>query len=163
MKRFEVEISNALIAISNQEHELEEFGRDQGARIIRERTRRKGAENWQDKGGSLICRVRAPGAKGAKSFEASWLLSKPIRGRGSKWTVHYEYLRKGVGLHYTATSLLKHARPWEEEMILEIEQTLSVLRERAKKLAKARRALMDVAKTYGIDDLVKKELEKVNE
>jgi hypothetical protein len=56
-----------------------------------------------------------------------------------KTVQRYYSIPKGRGNQYSLTKLLKHARTWEEELIISMEEEMAVIRSECKTIADLRK------------------------
>ncbi len=137
--------------LDEHERDCVTLARVHAERLMDERRKRRDEPNWQDRGGSLGLRVRERGEKGAASFRAEWIVMRRIpastkdralaknNDSRAKFVTRYFALPKGRSDQYPNSRLLKYARPWEEELILEIESEVAHLRTQVKKIVDLRR------------------------
>lgn len=145
-------VNDLLLALAREEASMASDARFMGKRLIDNRKKRKGESQWQNKGGSLVVMVRERGVN-SDSLTFTWATLTPLLISGD-YKTQRRHIPKGRGMSYPRTTLLKHARPWEQEDILTTEEMLTELRRRAKKIALCRRSLRDYMKATGLDDLL---------
>ncbi len=120
-------------------------------RLMDARKARRNEPDWQERGGSLALRVRGRGSKGSGSFRAEWVVMRRVTATAkdlqlarkgdpkAKYRTFYTTLPKGGRNNkYPDSRLLKHARDWEAELILEIESEVAEVRKQAKIIADLR-------------------------
>jgi hypothetical protein len=107
------------------------------------RMARKGQERWQERGGGLILSVTKR-SKTSHAFRLEWSVMTPVRNAKGKWVPIYQSLPRGRSDRYPTATLLKWAREWEVDMVLEMEEKAVEYRKALKAISEMRRNL----KTY---------------
>lgn len=102
----------------------------------------KGRPNWE----KSILGVRLNKGAG-HDFYAAWYRSRWFRNSRGGMSPRSETIQKGKKYHHPVRSLKSAAKPWEVDVVLEVEDGLAVIREKMDRLKKAEIQLRNLKKT----------------
>jgi|GEM_PF-4643158 len=81
------------------------------------------------------------------SLYIQWYWNKWLQGEQKGTHKPFSiYIKKGKSLRYPAEALMKHARPWESDLVLKVEERFAAIRKRVFHLVTARQHLREEAK-----------------
>lgn len=84
------------------------------------------------------------GANG--DFYTAWTHSRWFKGRSGKMIPRTSTINKGQGFHYPRPSLKRHAKPWEVDCVLAVEDGLAAIREQMHCIKNMERTLRKLCK-----------------
>lgn len=99
-------------------------------------------KRYQDKS-VLGCRMRIKGS----SIYLEWFFNTWVKLADGRNKPFSTYIKRGKGMSYSQNTLLRYAKDWEVDLVLETEQAFAQIRRQNHFLAKARQNIREMKKS----------------